>query len=118
MRLDPSAASVSDQATCLSDLTEQQQARLTELLDEYLSNLEQGLPVDVPALLREHADIADLLQAYLGQLDQLHGVAMGFQGCSPAQHDSPVPASLRLGDYTIVRELGRGGMGIVYEARQ
>ncbi|MBN2474358.1 MAG: serine/threonine protein kinase [Pirellulales bacterium] len=94
------------------------QERLAQILEDYLVELEQGTVPDAESLIREHPDLAEPLRAYLQSLDYLRRAAAGFD--SP-EGGSLTPAGLpdgRLGDFTILREIGRGGMGIVYEARQ
>jgi tetratricopeptide (TPR) repeat protein/tRNA A-37 threonylcarbamoyl transferase component Bud32 len=77
-------------------------ARIAELMDAYLSGR-----VDRERLLEENPELADELRQALAALD--------FIGSADVAVDEPVRT---LGDFEIQRELGRGGMGVVYEAEQ
>lgn len=102
-------------------LSAEQKERLTELLDRYLLSLEEGQPLDPATLVAAHSDLAEPLQAYLNSLDELHCVAGTFGSANDnnaATNDELEDNTRRLGDFLLGRELGRGGMGIVYEARQ
>lgn len=92
-------------------LSESQQIRLTHVLDEYLQSLEQGVPFDAEAACRNEPVLLRAVEIYLEKLKSLYGLSRGDSGVS-----TEVPQTL--GEFTLVREIGRGGMGIVYEARQ
>lgn len=109
----------------VGNLSDDQRDRLSSVLDRYLRALEQGLPLSREDLLAEHADLAAPLRVYLDRIDELHDVAAGFvaAGGSETQRDETSDASMlreerRLGDFLIGEEIGRGGMGVVYEAHQ
>ena len=76
------------------------------MLATYVDRLADGERVDLQHVAAAHPDVAAELTEQL-RMFQLLG--------SPRDEGSP-PA--RLGDYELRRELGRGGMGIVYEAWQ
>ena len=83
---------------------------LEALLVEYYRRSDAGEDDVVEALCREAPGLAGALRAKLealGELGLLHG-------------DGPLgaPAPGRLDDFRIVRELGSGGMGVVYVAEQ
>jgi serine/threonine protein kinase len=80
---------------------------LIRVLDAYMADLQAGRPHDRGRFLADHADIASQLEPCLDGIDFIHR-AVGHLGSEPA----------RLGDFRIIREVGRGGMGVVYEAEQ
>jgi serine/threonine protein kinase/tetratricopeptide (TPR) repeat protein len=95
--------------------------RLALILDAYMSELEQtGVPPDLDKLIRENPDLAEELRSYVDSLHVLHQMTAGLRPPTDRDNGHAATASpaKRLGDYELVREIGRGGMGVVYEARQ
>lgn len=92
---------------------------LAEILECYLTDLERGAAPDRAAFLAAHAELADELRPYLDSLDKLHVATHDLRAMRPlGGKESDTSAAKQIGEYKIVREIGRGGMGVVYEAHQ
>jgi WD40 repeat protein len=76
-----------------------------QVADEFALRLDRGEQPEIEEYARRHPEAAGVLRQVLAALHQLR-----------------LPAAARsldrVGDYRLVREIGRGGMGVVYEAEQ
>lgn len=85
-----------------------QHPELDAALASYLQAIERGEQPDRAKLLADHPQFSEELKDFFHDQDQIHRLTR------------PVASNLGpgsvLGSYRIVREIGRGGMGIVYEA--
>src|SRR3982750_1253079 len=85
--------------------------RLGEAVEAFLALAEAGQAPDPADFAAGYPELADDLGA------ALDGLAMGRGwGGAPAGPGGALEPARHVAGYRIVRELGRGGMGIVYEA--
>jgi tetratricopeptide (TPR) repeat protein len=99
-----------------SQATEIQAQRLQEILADYLRDVEAGRSPNQAELLSRYPDLAGELQGFFVGQEQLGRFAAPLRQVVEPIADSGITGTL--GDFRIVREVGRGGMGIVYEAEQ
>ncbi|MEO0531173.1 MAG: serine/threonine-protein kinase [Planctomycetota bacterium] len=105
--------------------------RLVELLDKYAGALQAGDDPSVEAFADRHVPEDDAFRREL--IDCLEGVRVIHTAVESAREEAPVAPTVSdssitldgvvetprvLGDYRVGREIGRGGMGVVYEAEE
>jgi serine/threonine protein kinase len=93
---------------------------LTDLVEAFAARVQAGEAVDAEAYARAHppyeATLRRLLPAVLAMTD-LGDSNDAQRGGVPATASPSVPLE-RLGDFQLLQEVGRGGMGVVYQAEQ
>ena len=114
------SASVSNSGSSASRLTARDDASLEDLIEECTNRLQRGEPVDIDELARLHPDQTERLRRILPSLQMMADIGRSAvrEITGLAVPDDPTLGLGVLGDFRILREIGRGGMGVVYEAMQ
>src|SRR5262249_54553275 len=91
---------------------------LAVIVERITARLQAGESLDVDELIAEHPEYSDRLRELVPALHLLADASR--PGGPPLTLSMSLDGAMTepLGDFRIVREVGRGGMGVVYEAEQ
>jgi WD40 repeat protein/serine/threonine protein kinase len=89
-----------------------------QIADEFVEAVRKGERPSVEDFARRYPEHADEIREILPALVLMEKAKSADEAPAPDKFPSAAVPLQQLGDYQILREVGRGGMGVVYEAQQ